>query len=373
MGIPHTESGYNMYDILSVVQKAVRRGDYELGGWGCQQLKGAYRSVMWNRLLITTSEDSYGVLTKEIVALCEKDQAHRDDKNIADAMALLCRAKKSRDACYFACNFVIDSRKAREIPFTPDQAAAFKSRMRNPGGSAEYDSCGFAQGSLFDEPKEKDGEEWTRLDEYGLCLQIATEHRDMDMMGWYLDQIRRLDWDYIWKVYADYAANHFGGKLLSEVEGLRKADAIFNKNKKGLKKNEIFISKALMVFCYAADPAFPDPRSNANIRYDSLIDWSNIRVKPIAECVLEGGRIPDFVYDCHTLLGRKRGKTDWDMTRDEQDALHPLEPDYFSNASWLYTYAQDRRNGDLPDSEWSRIQEYARTHPVNPVEPYPYE
>ena len=373
MGIPYTESGYNMYDILSVVQKAVRRGNYELGGWGCNQLKRSFRSVMWNRLLITTSEDSYGVLTKEIVALREKDQAFKDDQNIANAMALLCRAKKSRDACYFACNFVIDSRKPREIKFTPEQASAYQQRMKAAlKGTTEYDSCGFGQGSLFDEPEE-DIDEWTELDEYGLCLQIATEHRDMDMMGWYLDQIRRIDWNYIWEVYLDYARNHNGGILLDEIAGLRKADAIFNRNKEGLKKNEIFISKALMIFCYAADPAFPDPRSNSKIRYDALIDWSNIKVKPIDQCVLEGGRIPDFVYDCHTIEGKRRGKTDWDMTRDEQAALHPLEPDYFSNASWLYTYQQDRRNGVLPDKEWFLISEFAKTHPANPVEFIPYE
>ena len=93
MGIPYTESGYNMYDILSVVQKAVRRGNYELGGWGCDQLKRSFRTVMWNRLLITTSEDCYGVLTKEIVALREKDAVLKGDQNVANAMALLCKAK----------------------------------------------------------------------------------------------------------------------------------------------------------------------------------------------------------------------------------------------------------------------------------------
>lgn len=375
MGIPYTEHGYNMYDILSVVQKAVRRGDYELGGWGCNELKNTFRSVMWNRLLITTSEDSYGVLTKEIVALRENDLVQKDDRNIANAMALLCRAKKSRDACYFACNFVIDSRKPREIKYTPEQASDYQSRMKNAGGKAtRYDSCGFAQGSLFDEPEEEiETDDWSELDEYGLCLQIATEHRDMDMMGWYLDRIRRMDWDYIWEVYMDYARNHFDGKLVDEVIGLRKADAIFNRNKEKTKRNEIFISKALMIFCYAADPRFPDPRSNKNIQYDALIDWTNIKVKPISECALPGGVIPDFVYDCHTIEGKRRGKTDWDMTRDEQAALHPLEPDYFSDASWLYTYQQDRRNGCLPDKEWFLISEFAKTHPANPVEFIPYD
>ncbi len=366
MGVPYTETGYNMYDMLSVVQKSVRRGYYELGGWGCQQLQYGFRSVMWNRMLITSCEDCYGVLTKEIVALREKDVEKRDNTNVANAMALLCRARKSRDACYFACNFVIDSRKPRDIRYTDEMAIAFKKRMK----SLRED--GVLQESLIDIIEETDPH-LEQIEEWGLCLQIATEHRDMDMMGWYLDQLRRKDWNYIWDVYIDYAANHFGGKLLDEVYGLKAADAIFNGKKEKLKKNEIFISKALMIFCYAEDPDIEDPRASDYIQYDRLIDWSSIKVKPIRSCVLEGGVIPEFVFDCHTLKGKRNGKTDWDMTCDEQAALNPLYRAYFDDASWLYVYEQDYREGRMDDKEMAPIWEYAKTHPANPVEPYPYD
>lgn len=372
MGIPYTESGYNMYDMLSVLQKAVRRGDYDLGGWGCQQLKRTYRAVMWNRMLITSCEDCYGVLTKEIVALHANDMAGRDDRNIENAMALLCRARKSRDACYFACNFVIDSRKPREITYSQTQAEEYKRRITSIRNTkVSYDSFGFEQQTLFHE-EDVQVDAFDRMDDFGLCLEIAIEHRDMDMMGWYIDQLRKMDWNYLWDVYIDYAQMHLAGRLLKEIEALREADNIFNRNKEKGKKNEIFISKAVMIFCYSEDAGIDDPRSSELIDYDNLIDWSRIKVKPLSECQLKNGKIPDFVYDCHTLKGKKMGKTDWDMTRDEQEALYPLYRAYFDDASWIYTYEQDYRNGVMNDKSMAPIREFAKTHPANPVEPYPY-
>ena len=363
---PTTETGYNMFEMLSVVQKAVRRGDYELGGWGCEQLRGKYRNTMWNRLLITTSEDCFGVLTKEIVALWEKDQEQKDDKNVADAMALLCRARKSRDACYFACNFVIDTRKPREIKYTPEQASDYVKRLQH-----NYDQFGFEQESMFEEEKEPIYE-WGEKEENGLCLQIAIDHRDMDMMGWHLDQLRNIDWSYIWEVYMDYAQTHFDGALTDEIEGLRRADMIFNAKRNP--KNEIFISKALMIFCYASDPRFASVKSSDFIQYHSTIDWTNIKVKPIKNCQLKDNTIPDFVFDCHTIKGKQRGKTDWDMTRDEQEALFPLEEnDYFSHSSWIYTYEQDYREGRMTEAAMLPIRTYAMSHPANPVEFIPYD
>ena len=372
MGIPYTESGYNMYDMLSVLQKTVRRGDYDLGGWGCQQLKRTYRSVMWNRMLITSCEDCYGVLTKEIVALHEKDMAFKDDRYAECAMALLCKARKSRDACYFACNFVIDSRKPREISYSQRQADEYMMRISNiRNHTVSYDQFGFEQQELFSKPVEE-VEPFNRMHLFGLCLEIAIEHRDMDMMGWHIDQLRKIDWNYLWDVYTDYAQTHFDGKLVNEIKALREADNIFNRNKEKGKKNEIFISKAAMIFCYSEDKGIDDPRSSEMIQYDKLIDWSEIKVKPFADCQLKNGRIPDFVYDCHTLKGKKMGKTDWDMTRDEQEALYPLYRAYFDDASWIYTYEQDYRNGVMNDRSMAPIREFAKTHPANPVEPYPY-
>ena len=82
--------------------------------------------------------------------------------------------------------------------------------------------------------------------------------------------------------------------------------------------------------------------------------------------------VPDWVFDCHTLKGKKLGKTDWDMTRTEEIALTPKQEGYFDNGSWLYTYEQDLENGDITEEGMKPIREYAKTHEANPLPIIPY-
>ena len=104
------------------------------------------------------------------------------------------------------------------------------------------------------------------------------------------------------------------------------------------------------------------------MRLDSSIYWPAVNVKAIEDCALWGGEIPGWVYDCHTLKGRKMGKTDWDMTTTEQAALYPLQRAYFDDAS----YEQDFENNAISIKGIQPIRKYAETHAANPVEHIPY-
>lgn len=373
MGIPYTESGYNMYDMLSTIQKGIRRGNYNLTGWGAKQLQGTYRTVMWNRLLVISSEDCYGILTKEVVALRKKDFQANDNQNIANAMALLCRARKSRDACYFSCNFVLDSRHPHEIQVTDQEMADYRARVNSGSGKGGYDQFGFKQFDLFGEAPAKEESEIKAKEFSGLKLQKAIEHRDMDMMGYLIDGLRGDERPYLWAVLKDYADHHSSGVASKEIRALEEADDIVNGKKAKDRRDEIFISKATMILCYAEDKRLASPFASDCIHSDFLLDWSKFDIKPIEECTLEGGTIPDYVFDCHTLRGKKAGKTDWDMTRDEQEALFPLYRAYFDDASWIYTYEQDYRMGRMTNADMAPIRKYAETHPANPVEFLPYD
>lgn len=110
-----TKNGHNFYDMASLLQKAIRRGEYKLAGYAANELQEKYRNYLWKRLLVISAEDCYGIITKEIIALKladdesnKKQPIERKDKIfISKAITLLCMAKKNRDACYFACNFMI--------------------------------------------------------------------------------------------------------------------------------------------------------------------------------------------------------------------------------------------------------------------------
>lgn len=375
MAYPYTDTGYNMYDMISMLQKAIRRGNYEDAGFAANQVKNSYRKVMWNRMLVISAEDCYGVVTKEILWLKEQDEKSKQDDNISRAVALLCRVEKNRDACYFACNFVLVSRTNGIIQASKSEAENLKSRV-NSGDiinheSAEYDRNGFSQISLFDYKDIKDNELCLNDEDYELysdcvILQKAISNLDMDEIGYRMGLLRENNRELLWDVFIDYASNLSKKNVLNEIKALKKTDSIVNAKKS--EKDEIFISKAAILLCQSNDEDYEYLEATCIINPEHAIDWSKFKIKPIQSCVLQGDEIPEWVYDCHTLKGKRMGKTDWDMTTTEQKALYPLHRCYFDEGSWIYSYQQDLIDGVINEEQMKPILEYAKTHKANPVE-----
>lgn len=113
-----TRNGYNMYDMASMLQKAIRRCDVDHAGFAAYELYESYNDYLWRRLLIISCEDCYGIMTKEIMALKQADEfinskrkkSEKDPIALAKAVTLLCYARKNRDACYVACEFMLPDR-----------------------------------------------------------------------------------------------------------------------------------------------------------------------------------------------------------------------------------------------------------------------
>lgn len=128
-----TLSGHNMYDMASLLQKAIRRGDLAKAAYAAKELYARYYKYVWKRLLVISAEDCYGIMTKEIVALkCADDIVNegrkpngRDLIFISKAVTLLCMARKNRDACYVACNLFTpyNTCPESEIPSVDDISA----------------------------------------------------------------------------------------------------------------------------------------------------------------------------------------------------------------------------------------------------------
>ena len=64
-----TKSGHDFYVVASLLQKAIRRGDYKRAGYAAKELYWDYKDFMWNRLLVISAEDCYPLVTQEILAL----------------------------------------------------------------------------------------------------------------------------------------------------------------------------------------------------------------------------------------------------------------------------------------------------------------
>ncbi len=120
-----TKNGHKLSDMSNLLQKAIRRGDPDLAGYAANEMFGRYHAYLWRRLLTISTEDCYGVITKEIWALCKADEYanakrkgyEKEKLFVAKAVTLLLYCKKNRDACYFACNHMLSERVLRDDEF----------------------------------------------------------------------------------------------------------------------------------------------------------------------------------------------------------------------------------------------------------------
>jgi len=106
-----TKNGHSFYDVAAMLQNAIRRCDVQRAGYAANELFYKYRGYLWKRLLIISAEDCFGIITKEIIALKQAEEAMGDKAKtetifISKAVTLLCYARKNEDADYFACNLM---------------------------------------------------------------------------------------------------------------------------------------------------------------------------------------------------------------------------------------------------------------------------
>lgn len=105
--MPLTKGGYDFYEVASLLQKSLRRGDSTLASRAANELFPQYTNYIWNRMLTVSAEDCHGLITHEIVALFDAwtqvnvGKTPKGSKGrvfIAKAIVLLSQVKHSRDA-----------------------------------------------------------------------------------------------------------------------------------------------------------------------------------------------------------------------------------------------------------------------------------
>jgi replication-associated recombination protein RarA len=106
-----TDRGYNLFEVASALQKAVRRGDAKMASyWGLEMAVSGYGPYFWRRALTISAEDCFGVITKEVLALAEGwrevTKVKKGPKGgrvfVAKAAIMLALCRKSRDADHAA-------------------------------------------------------------------------------------------------------------------------------------------------------------------------------------------------------------------------------------------------------------------------------
>jgi replication-associated recombination protein RarA len=144
-----TTRGYALGDVVSALQKTIRRGDERLAGYFAMELfESGFEAYAWRRLLVISAEDCHGCITQEIKALHDSAQVAKKGRHgsrrvfLAKAAIVLAAAKKCRDADHLT-NLLYD----QHVPDDATVAAAIAGSRADHAAIPDYaHDCHTAEG-----------------------------------------------------------------------------------------------------------------------------------------------------------------------------------------------------------------------------------
>jgi replication-associated recombination protein RarA len=139
-----TENDYDFSEVISALQKEIRRGHEEAAMFWGLELYEKYWKALWTRLQVICNED-IGIANPQAIILIQTLKTQFEDfvkgrrdgsmrLVLANAILYLCRSPKSREADHFQC--VINQRRLQqnwrlEIPdYCLDKHTARGARMK---------------------------------------------------------------------------------------------------------------------------------------------------------------------------------------------------------------------------------------------------
>lgn len=260
------------------MQNSIRKGDYEIAGYCLWELLPQYTPYLRKRLLVISAEDCYGIITKEILNLCEIGT----EKSLTDAVYLLCLAKKNRDADYFVCNLMFNDTDARN---------------------------------------------WSK-GELAKALHTAIRRKNIIEVGRYSAELFKVNRKEFWKMLND-TAMVFYPDLYDEVKALEAANAKMSKPA----EETIFVAKAMVLMW---TPKEKDLLGYPAMRFDGVMTPDELpTAKPADECRRIEGLFPEWAYNWHTSYGKYNLKRDAvHAIENDQKLLMPLVENLFDDCSW---------------------------------------
>lgn len=291
-----TRNGNDMFVISSLIQKALRRRD-PLAYYAANELLPHYRNYMWKRLLTVSAEDCYDMITHRIWELHQKDNEAEptERKYVAMAVSTLMNARKNRDGDYIACN-ILNSRDTKDITkYVPEPQ--------------KDDTCATKNGHcMFD---------------LAIVFRKALLAQDDIMVGYAINELRVYYRKFTWKLLIQQAQELRMRDVEIEIRALREADKLAKE------QSTIFLSKAIAILLkvvkYEGTSIFLK-----DFIYNDKIDLHYYDDKKY--------RVPDYVFDCHTYIGKAKGMTKRQFVVAEQEALCPHKEGEYDHASWEHFF-----------------------------------
>lgn len=150
-GPPPTKRGYVLGDVVSALQKSVRRGQEEAAVyWALEMDASGYTAYAFRRLAVIASEDCYAepMAAVMVASLRSSWEAERQNRKgargllyVAHAASFLARAKKSRIADHLLM-VAGENAERREIPDEAYDVHTREGRRRGRGWRFFYENSG---------------------------------------------------------------------------------------------------------------------------------------------------------------------------------------------------------------------------------------
>jgi replication-associated recombination protein RarA len=160
------------------------------------------------------------------------------------------------------------------------------------------------------------------LYEVASALQKSIRRADVKLAGYMALELFPKYAGYAWRRLLTVSAEDCHGLVTQEIKALYDSFQVINKGKKTVDlKGRIFISKAVIILCTCGHSRDADVLSNYIYDKKSLISddeierlFDEIRQNPKVE-------MPEYVFDVHTMRGKREGKTKQQFFREEEAAL----------------------------------------------------
>ncbi|MBQ4447414.1 MAG: hypothetical protein II897_03880 [Clostridia bacterium] len=202
-------------------------------------------------------------------------------------------------------------------------------------------------------------------------LQKAIRRKDIPHAAYAANELSEKYRKYLWKRLLTVSAEDCYGIMTKEIVALEAADEFVNKGSKGV--NDLFIAKAVVLLCMARKNRDADyvacnfmwgDRLLTDEEFDKFVDYEQV-----ARLKMEHGEIvPDYVYDCHTWQGKRKGLTARDMFQTENAALQPKQIGFFDEGSYGNYYQHFKEQGAISpqsDRKWKAFMAGKETDPTH--------
>lgn len=160
-------------------------------------------------------------------------------------------------------------------------------------------------------------------------MQGAIRRGDVKRAGYAASELFDRYRNYLWRRLLIISAEDCYGIMTKEILALMDAESRMKQ-----KDETIFISKAIVLLCYARKNRDADYFACNLMHSDKPIPPEEIEALPIEQYKLDDGRIPEWAYNWHTTQGRRMGKDVVDAVETNQACLQPIQLGMFDDCTW---------------------------------------